>query len=165
MIENLNQIAAAIREWREHHGFYTPKSIATEQERDMMLGKLMLIVTELTEVDEAENAPNWREEIADVAIRIMDITAACSIDLDGAIAAVSEVIVFTPNPMAIVNEISNAAEAVRHNDSTGLSKYLARAFWRINCIAQGVFDLRAEIEAKMKVNWQRPIKHGKLCSL
>lgn len=73
-----------------------------------MLGKLMLAVTELSEAAEAvrhNDVPNFREELADTFIRLMDITAACGIDIEH------------------------------------------------------------EIESKMDKNWERPIKHGKLCSL
>lgn len=164
MIENLNQIASDIRKWREHHQFYTPKSIATEQERDMMLGKLMLVVTEVTECCQSDSEQNFREEMADIAIRIMDITAACEIDLDGAIRSLHHT-VFNADLMDVVNQISHAAEAVRHNNIAGLTTALATAFWYLEMWAQGNFDLLAEIESKMKANWLRPIKHGKLCSL
>lgn len=165
MIENRNQIAYEIKRWRVQWGFYTPTSINTEQQRDMMLGKLMLIVTEVTECCHSTSEQNFREEMADIAIRIMDITAACEIDLDGAIREIMDAVTFNADLIDIVNQVSLAAEAVRHNDVAGLTKALAHAFWYLEMWAQGNFDLRAEIETKMKVNWQRPIKHGKLCSL
>jgi NTP pyrophosphatase (non-canonical NTP hydrolase) len=162
--KDLTATANAIRDWREKWGFYTPKSIGTEKERDMMLGKLMLIVTEIAEWYESDNPANLKEEIADTAIRIMDITAACDIDLDQTIARAAQ-FVFQGELMDLVACISHAAEAVRHADFDKMSNELGKAFWQITCFAQGHFDLTAAINAKMKVNWQRPIKHGKLCSL
>ena len=84
----LNELAREIMEWRQGHGFSTPDDLATEANRDAMLGKLMLVVTEVAEAAEAvrhADMANFREEIADACIRLFDIAGTCGIDLDAEI--------------------------------------------------------------------------------
>ena len=55
------------------------------QHRDDMLGKLMLVVSEIGEASEAvkkADFDNFREEMADATIRIFDICGAMGIDLE-----------------------------------------------------------------------------------
>lgn len=85
---SIAQISAEITEWRKGRGFYTPESLATEAERDMMLGKLMLVVSECAEAGEAvrhEDMANFSEEIADAVIRLFDIANSVGLDLERAI--------------------------------------------------------------------------------
>ena len=82
---NINEISENIVNWRKEKGFYTPESL---QEGEMLLGKLMLVVTEISEAAEAvrkgdEN--NFREELADVFIRLLDITGTMGIDIENEI--------------------------------------------------------------------------------
>lgn len=49
----MNKLARQIATWRQAKGFYTPPSLATMDNRDAMLGKLMLVVTEVSEAAEA----------------------------------------------------------------------------------------------------------------
>jgi NTP pyrophosphatase (non-canonical NTP hydrolase) len=80
---NINILAQQIKTWRESKEFYTPSSLAGVDNRDMMLAKLMLVVTELSEAAEAvrhENLENFKEEIADTLIRLLDITSAMGLD-------------------------------------------------------------------------------------
>lgn len=167
-------------EWRKHHWFYTPESLDCFvgkvqagplyhpiHGRDLMLGKLMLIVTEISESSEAQknkDMPNWREEIADTAIRILDVTTALNIDMDGNLEMVS--VPEDKTGIGLVNCISKAAEFVRKDNLPGIAIALTEAFRILLIVAERHnFDLYKEMESKMKVNWQRPIKHGKLCSL
>lgn len=86
-------LAAEIKEIREEHGFYTPSGIGNKEmwsvtEGDVMLGKLMLIVTEISEAAEAVRKVDYRnfaEELADATIRILDIAATTGIDLEAEI--------------------------------------------------------------------------------
>lgn len=81
----LNNLAKKIVKWRKSHGFYTPTSLKSEKSRDMMLGKLMLVVTEISEAAEAvrhNNFMHFVEELSDAQIRILDISGSCKIDLD-----------------------------------------------------------------------------------
>lgn len=84
----INAFAQDIKDWRESRQFFTPDSLDTIQLRDMMLGKLMLVVTEVSEAAEAvrhNDRENFIEEIADTYIRLMDITAAMGVDVEIAI--------------------------------------------------------------------------------
>lgn len=81
----LNDYAAKIGRWRRSMGFHTPNSLSSELERDYMLGKLMLVTTEVSEAAEAvrhEDRRNFEEEIADTFIRLMDIVDACQINIE-----------------------------------------------------------------------------------
>lgn len=84
----MNLLAKSISAWREDKGFFTPSSLDTEQERNTMLGKLMLVVSEVSEMAEAvryNDIENFTEECADVIIRILDITGTMNIDIEKAI--------------------------------------------------------------------------------
>lgn len=98
---------AYISHWRRGKGFYTPKNIEGEN-GDAMLGKLMLVTSEIGEAAEAirhGDLKNFKEELADATIRIFDICGTMNINLE------------------------------------------------------------LEIESKMRINEQRPIRHGKQTSL
>lgn len=74
--------------WRQSRKFYTPTSLNTQRERDLMLGKLMLVVSEIAEASEAvrkKDVNNFKEEIADAFIRLMDITAATNTNIEAEI--------------------------------------------------------------------------------
>jgi len=91
-VNHLNDLGDAIVEWRESKTFVTPNWIKhnTQDNRDAMLGKLMLVVTELAEAAEAVrhmDSENFREEIADAFIRLFDIARSNEIDIDRTIAA------------------------------------------------------------------------------
>ncbi len=75
----VNDYDNSIMDWRKGRGFVTPTSLDREGERDLMLGKLMLIVSEISEASEAVN---FSEELADAFIRLMDITASCGINIE-----------------------------------------------------------------------------------
>lgn len=80
---SLNELARNIGNWRESKGFYTPTTLETQDHREAMLGKLMLVVTEVAEAAEAvrhTDIDNFREEIADTFIRLLDICDAMEID-------------------------------------------------------------------------------------
>ena len=84
----LNKLAKAISEWRINQGFYTPPNISTSDNRDAMLGKLMLVVTEISEAAEAVrfgDEANFQEELADTFIRLFDICGTCDINVENII--------------------------------------------------------------------------------
>jgi NTP pyrophosphatase (non-canonical NTP hydrolase) len=81
---DINELAAQIQTWREGKGFHTPDGMNTENDRDMMLAKLMLVVTEVSEAAEAvrhTDEDNFKEEIADTFIRLFDISSAMGFDV------------------------------------------------------------------------------------
>lgn len=101
--DEFNMLCFAIATWREEKGFFTP-SLFTDTVH--INEKLMLVVTEVAEACEAvrhQNYENFKEEIADTFIRLMDL-----------------------------------------------------------CGTMG-FDIEKEIIEKMKINENRPQKHGKTC--
>lgn len=81
----MNKLAKEITEWREQKGFYTPSSLYGTFQRDAMLGKLMLVVTEISEAAEEvrkDHYNGFKEEIADTFIRLLDIVGAMGIDIE-----------------------------------------------------------------------------------
>jgi len=86
--EVIEDLAASIADWRASKGFVTPAGLVEPEDRDQMLGKLMLVVTELAEAAEAvrHNDPdNFAEELADAMIRLLDIAGTCEINIGRAI--------------------------------------------------------------------------------
>ena len=84
----LKGLAKEIAQWRKSKGFCTPSSISG-LEGERMLGKLMLVVTELGEATEAvrhNDLANFKEELADTFIRLLDICGTMNIDPDEIIA-------------------------------------------------------------------------------
>ena len=66
-----------IKDWRETKGFETSK--------ENMLGKLMLVVSELAEAAEDVRHEKWEhfgEEIADTFIRLLDICGSLDINIE-----------------------------------------------------------------------------------
>lgn len=81
---DIDVFADQVLVWREEQGFKTPRAFDTEQLKMEMLGKLMLVVTELSEAAEAVRHGDWanfKEEMADTFIRICDITATTGMSL------------------------------------------------------------------------------------
>lgn len=84
---DLNALATAIATWRKNQGFETHTGNVME--------KLMLVVTELGEAAEEyrhdptlqnkERSAHFTEEIADVFIRLLDLTGSLHIDIATAI--------------------------------------------------------------------------------
>lgn len=92
----MNNLGKRIQLWRESKGFITPSTISDVDwtgpvtDGDMMIGKLMLVVTEVSEAAEAvrsNDLKNFGEELADVFIRLLDICATTGIDIKAAIDA------------------------------------------------------------------------------
>lgn len=84
LCKGLNTLAYNITQWRASKEFACPCDIDTVENRDAMLGKLMLVVTEVSEAAEAvrHNDPtNFKEEIADTFIRLLDIVGIMGIDI------------------------------------------------------------------------------------
>lgn len=75
------ELCFAIAVWRGEKGFHTPALI---EETAQVNEKLMLAVTELAEACEAvrhQNIGNFKEEIADTFIRLMDLVGTMEIDI------------------------------------------------------------------------------------
>lgn len=81
---DMNEIGNAIADWREAKGFKTPSGLNEGWQRDLMLGKLMLVVTEVSEMAEAVrnfDLGNFTEALADTMIRLLDIASTQGIDI------------------------------------------------------------------------------------
>lgn len=81
--KNITKISHIIKKWRKRKGFKTPLNIHGKNADDM-LGKLMLVVTEVSEAAEAvrnDDVENFREEIADSIIRLLDIASTTGMDI------------------------------------------------------------------------------------
>jgi NTP pyrophosphatase (non-canonical NTP hydrolase) len=134
---------------------------------DLMLGKLMLIVSELGEYIEAPDARNTREELADAGIRVLHVLAALKVDIDAifqdGLRGVPETLfVIRQHITALIVTLSRAAEACRHHELNNFVRYLGYTFYILNYMAEQMgFDLIVEIEKKMEVNRGRPYLHGK----
>lgn len=79
-MKTMLELAADVAMWREKKGFHTPSGI---EDDELMLGKLMLVVTEVAEAAEAvrhQDIENFEEEIADTFIRLLDICGTMGID-------------------------------------------------------------------------------------
>lgn len=88
---DLNPISKSVANFVREKGFYTPSSL--EKEADLVLSKLMLVVSELAEAAEAvrmadaqgaidrEEKGNFAEEMADALIRMYDLCGNLGIDL------------------------------------------------------------------------------------
>lgn len=64
--------------------------------------------------------------------------------------------------MLIVSELSEALEALRHNDEDNFKEELADVAIRLGDLCGGLhINLEKEIQKKMKINESRPYKHGK----
>jgi NTP pyrophosphatase (non-canonical NTP hydrolase) len=183
----LNQIAKACYEISRSKGFYCPQDLHTQiseaqmfegleprpsfTNADLMLGKLMLIVSEMGEYLVAENRGNAAEELADASIRIFHICGAMDLNLNSLWHQAWEQ--WPPNsantyapPQGVMSQflihISEAAEACRHQNAGGFALRLAAAFNAIGQIASDRgFDLKAAVDEKMEVNRNRPFLHGK----
>ncbi len=91
----LNKLAKEIANWRVSRGFHTPYTISPDvfvpniTSGNVMLGRLMLVVTEISEAAEAvrsNDTENFKEELADTFIRLLDICGTMGIDIENEIA-------------------------------------------------------------------------------
>lgn len=81
----INQLVRLSHDYAKNKGFWNDQN--TEDKR-VIATKLMLIVTEVAEAMEAirkEGFGNLGEELADVVIRVADLSGALGIDLGGEI--------------------------------------------------------------------------------
>ena len=86
--DSLTYLENYISDFIAKKGFFTPSSMDDTQVNmtmaDAVLGKLMLVVTELSEAAEAvrkHDLENFAEEIADTFIRLFDICGAMRLNI------------------------------------------------------------------------------------
>lgn len=99
--KTMDDLSKDARNTADDKGFYTPSSISTKDEpktklteADVMLGKLALVHSEVSEAVEAVrngDVVNFKQEIADIFIRLFDICGAMGINIQELIEAKMEV--------------------------------------------------------------------------
>lgn len=66
--------------------------------------------------------------------------------------------------MLVVTELSEAMEALRHEDKQNFAEEIADTYIRLCDLCGSVgIDIEGEIKRKMEINKNRPYKHGKTC--
>jgi len=85
LVEKAHKNAVAKGFWEYYEGLFKDKNLVDKQQVNCAIGNmLMLIVSELGEALEALRKDDWdnfREELADVAIRLGDLCGGLDIDL------------------------------------------------------------------------------------
>jgi hypothetical protein len=183
MNPDLNELAQQAAETARSKGFYTPADLTTVVDEegfgvritnaDLMLGKLMLVVTEVEEWYHALNTnrnPNEPMlELADIAIRILAIFGEMRIEAEYLVTVNVPMRVLRIEEKAyalLVGKLSGAAQAVRTGDVTEFKEYLQEALGICFAIASSEQENLFEyILYKMEQNRSRPAKHGKVTVL
>lgn len=91
---SLNKLAYVIKLWGEKQQFDTPTSLDTREDRILMNEKLMLVVTEAAEACEALREldfDNMELELADIIIRVLNLSGTLGIDIDKRVAEKMEI--------------------------------------------------------------------------
>lgn len=169
-MRTLTDYANEISTWREQQGFKTPSTIETDEGAEQMLGKLMLVVTEAVEAQEAPDDENYSEELADIAIRILDLVGTLVLPISEHMVIIT---LDDPHakdracsPQRVIQYVCKAAEAVRDHDTDKFTYALALALMAtFDAATFSDVDLIEEIEKKMEKNWARPKKHGRKSAL
>lgn len=84
----MNKLARDIHNWAHAQGFYLSPECShkvCQHKSGGITSQIMLIVTELSEAVEGlrrADVPNYREEIADAMIRLLDLCEATNIDIE-----------------------------------------------------------------------------------
>lgn len=165
---NVNELSREIREINETNGWRTTKPFEWEDTYKVP-AILALIHSEISEAWEAaqdELGPAFSEELADVAIRILDMAEGLGIEIGG------------PFPVELADlehwdrtldddlnrthfVVSKALEFFRADNIAGFTGCVSLALECVAdiCVACGV-DLAAEIKAKLAKNRNRGYRHG-----
>lgn len=89
-IADIDVVANRIADWRAKKGFYTPSEFS---EAEQLLSKLMLVVTEVSEAAQEvrkDDEPAFVRELADVLIRMLDLTGTMGYSMRDAINSAME---------------------------------------------------------------------------
>lgn len=122
--------------------------------------QVALIGTEITELDLAPNYDNFKEELADIVIRTLDLDQGLNMDLD--IIEINDPI---PSEKAIIlyRQLNKGLEYLRNDDISSFKFCLESLLVRVRKIASlNDIDLIQEIKNKIEINRTRDYKHGKM---
>lgn len=81
---DINELTTLIADWCERKGFESPLTILGEDANDM-LGKLALVHSEVSEAISAVrdgNFDNFKEEMADIIIRVLQLVGSLGAHVD-----------------------------------------------------------------------------------
>lgn len=163
----LNKLRDEIHEENVIAGWWsdlqTGESILATRNRPEML---MLVVSELSEADEAFNnesnddklphLPGFDVEVADAAIRLFDLCGAKGVDLERPCEVSIDTSSATEDLMCVVNILSEAMEACRKGRTDKFHHQLRFALHGTITIAKAWgFDLFDVIEQKREFNRNR----------
>ena len=84
----INNLCAEAHITSKEHGFWEPGYITIKEERTLLLAKMALIVSEVGEAVEEirkEGFANLEEELADICIRVFDLSGYLEYDLQESI--------------------------------------------------------------------------------
>lgn len=181
---DLTALAEEATSIRASKGFLSPSSIRPTDllevgSGDVMLGKLMWIITEVTELCESQGEPRevvgaftdedaLQDELADIVIRILDILGACGADVErhASVAVVPPCRARFQSPervmMLVVHLVSHAAKAIRRGEMIQFVMDLCSVIlYCEETAAQWQFhDFWRIVASKMDYNRSRPAKHG-----
>lgn len=173
---NWNEIARKTYETAKEKGFYTPGTIEGE-DGEKMLGKLMLVCSELTEAHDESDRHKFGLELADVVIRSISILGAMSattdrgMDVDRVIEMHEERENFFFNDLAFEilhckKLVSYAAEDVRKGRVTAFICRMGEIIDHVIQLGAALqIDVKEAVLEKMAVNANRPYLHGKVVAI
>jgi NTP pyrophosphatase (non-canonical NTP hydrolase) len=178
----LSDLACQITVWRESKGFLTPPSISVEESwtlshADAMLGKLALVHSELAECSagfKARQLDNVIEELADTAIRVLDIAGAGGWPVEQALQRLDLPFQMPASSFAQVivelhERVTACTDAVKSKDADRNAHFVEALAWVLMGLGDAATmmgrDLGIAIEEKMAVNANRPTRHGKATNL
>lgn len=159
------------------HGFWDDRATWEHDpnlRRQVLAGKLMLIVSEIGEAETAlrdGDMPNFAEELADIEIRAADLAGYLGLAIRADALESATTIPAPPGTaraltpdhlLGIYGSLANACEALRHDDLDGFTASLTEAM-AITALLAGIMgiNLDHEIATKMEVNRGREYRHGK----
>lgn len=158
------ETARRTRAINEANGFDRPT-------KENLLSKLMLLITEVDEAAHAHSPQNWIEELADIAIRDMDILEAIWPGnwnvRDFLSMAFADDMTRRDRLWCVIHNACQAAEYARKADWDGVVvclEYVLRDVRYVASTGQDGASLISAIDDKLKKNAQRGHLHGKASS-
>ena len=161
-----------IKEWQFvcHHNAVEHGFTWEKKDIDTVLLRIHSEASEAYEAFEARNFAHFGEELADVVIRLFDCAEFLEIDL-GRLTD-QKYMMDTDDGRFLKHvyiellrlhlDITNAGEAVRHENQEKLEEYLAQILFDVQGICRLFsLDLEYHVRKKHEYNVQRPYLHGK----
>jgi NTP pyrophosphatase (non-canonical NTP hydrolase) len=171
---DINEIVRRAHATAVSHGFWDDAPTWEHDDnlsRQILAAKLMLIVSEVAEaVDARDNgdfADAYAEELADIIIRIADLSGYLDITYPIVNLAAPTYTAVEDPLLRIACRLGDVCEDLRHDDVTTVAGHFRQniddAFFAARCTTRfGTrIDLWDAVERKMAKNDARPYRHGK----